>query len=169
MASKITRCAIAHVYIQKLVIAFDFDGTLHNGVWGSFLEIDDEYIEIIKELQALGCHIIIFTCRENLKSAPSNEMVEYDKKDVIKMLADYNIKAKVNENICEPFADLIDENDLSKCRKVTADLYVDDRSICYDRELAVAMLRSLIEAIKENQKVFMCRKLTRNVKKVWED
>lgn len=95
------------------ILAIDFDGTLCTPAWPGIGEPMDEMIEYVKEQRAAGTRLILWTNRsgENLEEA-----VEWCKQRGLEF-------DTVNENLPE----LIElyKND---CRKINADIYIDDKA-----------------------------------------
>lgn len=97
-----------------MIIAVDFDGTLHTGEFPNIGKPADDAIEVMKILHNEGHYLIIWTCRcgERLTEA-------------INWLLEHGIPFhRVNEH--EP-SNLAKYE--SNARKVYAHLYVDDRQI----------------------------------------
>jgi hypothetical protein len=97
-----------------MTIAVDFDGTLHTGEWPSIGEPMPGAVYAMKRLKADGHYLIIWSCREG---------------DAQQAMADWLIEHEI------PF-DRINDNHPDNIalygvnsRKISADLYVDDRSI----------------------------------------
>ena len=96
------------------VVAVDFDGTLCKSVFPDCGEPIIEVVNFVKEIKKKGAKIILWTCREG---------------EVLSIALDW----------CKEYGlefDYINENDPkrtelwgSDCRKVGADLYLDDRAI----------------------------------------
>lgn len=101
---------------RKLTLAIDFDDTIVNSKWPAIGTLKPFAKEVINELyEDYNCDIIIWTCRENKEL-----------QDVIEFLAENNIKyTTINDNTPEILSHWSNLN----CRKVFADLYIDDRSI----------------------------------------
>lgn len=101
---------------RKLTLAIDFDDTIVNSKWPDIGELKPFAKEVINELyNDYNCDIIIWTCRENKEL-----------QDVYEFLNKNDIKyTTINENtpaIIKCWSNL-------NCRKVFADLYIDDRGI----------------------------------------
>lgn len=96
------------------VIAVDFDGTLCKQAWPEIGEENEILIEHLKEQQAAGAGLILWTNREG---DLLEEAVEWCKAHGLTFDA-------VNANLPE----LIDlyKND---CRKINADIYIDDKAV----------------------------------------
>jgi hypothetical protein len=97
-----------------MIIAVDFDGTLHTGHWPETGAPVPYAIETMKRLKADGHYLIIWTCREG---DAQTEMINW--------LLEKGIPFdRVNRNA--PGA----AERYGHCsRKVFADLYIDDRQI----------------------------------------
>ena len=96
------------------VIAVDFDGTLCKQAWPEIGEENKILIEHLKEQQAAGARLILWTNREG---DLLEEAVEWCKAHGLTF-------DTVNANLPE----LIDlyKND---CRKINADIYIDDKAV----------------------------------------
>lgn len=97
-----------------MVVAVDFDGTLHDGKWPGIGEPLEGAINIMKEIQELGVYIVIWTCRSG-----------DDQTRMINWLLEHHIPFdRVNDNRPEQTAYFGNNS-----RKVNADLYIDDKQI----------------------------------------
>lgn len=97
------------------IIAVDFDGTLScNALWPALGLPNKKLIACLKTRKEMGDKLILWTCRNG---ELLNEAVEWCKKHGLEFDA-------VNENIPEVIA--LYGND---SRKVSADLYIDDKSV----------------------------------------
>ena len=110
------------------VIAVDFDGTLCKQAWPEIGEENKILIEHLKEQQAAGARLILWTNREG---DLLEEAVEWCKAHGLTF-------DTVNANLPE----LIDlyKND---CRKINADIYIDDKAVNPIRRRQIAGLTSL--------------------------
>lgn len=96
------------------IIAVDFDGTLFENAWPEIGVPREEIIHYIKQEQANGAKIILWTCR-------AGEKLE----NAIKACAEYGIHFDaVNENLPE-----IINIFGSDTRKIVANEYLDDLAI----------------------------------------
>ena len=96
------------------VIAVDFDGTLCKSAWPDIGEANDGPIEWLKDCRKNGDKVILYTCREKeLLTAAlmwcMRRGLEFD---------------AVNRNLPERI-----EQYGVDCRKISADIYLDDRAI----------------------------------------
>ena len=99
--------------MKKLVIAIDFDGTIVTNKYPDIGYLKRNAKEVINELFDAGHDIIINSCRQGREE---REMVEF--------LIDNEIKFNaVNENLCYRIEEY--GND---CRKIGADVYIDDKA-----------------------------------------
>ena len=100
-----------------MVVAVDFDGTLtEDGFYPNCGKPIYKNIEYVKELKATGNKIILWTCREkeSLQKA-------------VNWCKDFGLDfAAVNENI-DPEIKI--EQFGYSCRKVYADIYLDDKAM----------------------------------------
>ena len=96
------------------VIAVDFDGTICRNKWPDIGEANDGLIEWLKNCRKNGDKLILYTCREGdlLRAA-----VMWCK------ARDLDFDA-INDNLPERV-----EQYGSNCRKISADIYLDDRAV----------------------------------------
>lgn len=97
------------------VIAVDFDGTLCREAWPKIGAANHKLIRLLKERQQeRGVKLILWTCREGALL-----------RDAVRWCAAHGLVFDaVNQNLPER----IDQYG-GDCRKVSADLYIDDRAI----------------------------------------
>lgn len=95
------------------IIAVDFDGTLCTECFPAIGMPNLPLISLLKELRRQGCQVILWTCRcgERL-----SEAVEWCRRFGLEFDA-------VNENVPDTI-----EKYGTESRKISADVYVDDRS-----------------------------------------
>ena len=112
----------------KRIIAVDFDGTLHTGTWPEIGEVNTTVFNFCRNEQLNGSRLILWTNRtgKQLEDAVAwckERGLEFD---------------TVNENLPE----LIElyGND---CRKINADIYIDDKAVNPMRRRQIAGLTSL--------------------------
>ena len=95
-----------------MIIAIDFDGTLHTGEWPGIGAPAPYAIEVMKRLHDDGHYLIIWTCREGKYQT-----------DMINWLSEKGI----------PFDRINDNTEWEQygynARKVNADVYIDDRNL----------------------------------------
>lgn len=97
-----------------MIIAIDFDGTLHTGQWPAIGEPMAYAPDAVRRLKDAGHYIIIWTCREGAEQTAA-----------VNWLLDQGI----------PFDRINDHHPDSRrlygyaARKVNADLYIDDRQL----------------------------------------
>ena len=110
------------------IIAVDFDGTLHTGTWPEIGDVNMTVFNFCRNEQSNGARLILWTNRvgEQLEDAVAwckERGLEFD---------------AVNENLPE----LIElyGND---CRKINADIYIDDKAVNPMRRRQIAGLTSL--------------------------
>lgn len=97
-----------------MIIAVDFDGTLHTGKWPAIGCVSPHAVEIMQKLSADGHTLIIWTSRDG------KELI-----DAINWLLNHRIPFdRVNDN-CPHKTELYGSNS----RKVYAHCYVDDKQI----------------------------------------
>lgn len=99
-------------YIDKKIIAVDFDGTLAITEYPEIVKPIESVIEFVKAEKEKGNIIILNTCRHD---TALEQAIEWCKVQGIEF--DY-----VNENVPE----LIEK--YGDCRKIAADLYIDDKA-----------------------------------------
>jgi hypothetical protein len=101
--------------MKKLDIAVDFDGTITKGdCWPEVGELREDAIYCIRKLYEEGHCIIIWTCREDETKAKAVQAL-------------FNNRVPfhfINENNPERIARFG-----SDCRKIGADVYVDDKAV----------------------------------------
>lgn len=107
-------------------IAVDFDGVLVKDKWPEIGDPITENIELIKRLKADGHKIILWTCRTGFQLA---EAVQYLRNNF-----DLTFD-KVNENLTETIIKYGGDS-----RKITADIYFDDRNAGYEQLRVLADL-----------------------------
>lgn len=100
-----------------MIIATDFDGTISMGEWPSVGPANDKLVRFLIKRQRMGDRLILWTCRagEELEKA-----VEYCHTLGLSFDA-------VNDNLPE-----IVEKYGSNSRKITCDVYIDDRAVHID-------------------------------------
>ncbi len=98
-------------------LAVDFDGTLCYSVWPELGPPNEKLIETLKKLREEGTKLILWTCREE---ETLDEAVEWCKQYGLEFDA-------VNDNLPEA-----KEYFQHNSRKVSCDLYIDDRAIYPD-------------------------------------
>jgi hypothetical protein len=97
-----------------MIIAIDFDGTLHTGEWPSIGEPMPDAVDVMRRLKADGHYLIIWSCREGLEQAA-----------MIDWLNEHGIPFdRVNDNRPDDIARYGGNS-----RKITADIYIDDRNL----------------------------------------
>jgi Restriction endonuclease len=100
--------------VISMIIAVDFDGTLFEDEFPEIGEPITSVIEVIKILKKFGHKIILWTCRcgDDLQAA-------------INACYDAGIQFDaINENLPEQI-----EKYNNDCRKISADIYIDDKSL----------------------------------------
>ncbi len=97
-----------------MIIAIDFDGTLHTGKYPNIGTPQPYSVQVMNELHADGHYLIIWTCRENQQQT-----------DMINWLLEHKIPFhRINDHAPE-MAKLYKNNS----RKVYAHLYIDDKQV----------------------------------------
>lgn len=97
-----------------MIIAIDFDGTLHTGAWPSIGEPAKNTAEVLRKLKSDGHYLIIWTCREG---NDQTEMVNW-------LLANKIPFDRVNDNKPNSW-----ESYGYNARKIYADVYIDNRQL----------------------------------------
>ncbi|MEA4918143.1 hypothetical protein SDC9_150402 [bioreactor metagenome] len=114
-----------------MIIAIDFDGTIHTGVYPNIGSPASNAASVIRRLKVQGHCIIIWTCRECVYQ---QKMVEWLNKQGIPF--DY-----INKNSPEIISEFQGDS-----RKIFADVYIDDRGITglpsWERIYSIISLRS---------------------------
>jgi hypothetical protein len=97
-----------------MIIAIDFDGTLHNGEWPSIGEPMPWATDTMRRLKEDGHYLIIWSCREGREQTA-----------MVNWLLGHGIAFdRVNDNHPELVARYGGNS-----RKISADLYIDDRQL----------------------------------------
>lgn len=97
-----------------MIIAIDFDGTLHHGKWPEIGAAAPYAVDVMKRLKADGHYLIIWTCREGARQT-----------EAINWLLENGIPFdRVNEHCLKSIAQYGYAS-----RKVYAHLYVDDKQV----------------------------------------
>ena len=102
-------------------VAVDFDGTLCADAFPEIGEPNRLVIAYVKKLAAEGSKIILHTCRENGTRGLLDEAEEFCRVHGIPLYA-------INENPGNLYA-VKNGLEPSACRKVYADLYIDDKAV----------------------------------------
>lgn len=98
-----------------MIIAIDFDGTLHDGQWPGIGQPAFSAVEVMNLLKSKGHYLIIWTCR-------SGERLT----EAVNWLLEKGIPFdRINDH--EP--EHLKEFDNSNARKVYAHLYIDDKQV----------------------------------------
>ena len=126
------------------ICAIDYDGTIRNGkrLRDEDNTIDPECIEAILELWAIGCHLILWTCREG-------ELLEQAKEN-LKNNGIFYCFEEFNDNIGD-LKELWETNP----RKIYADYYIDELNIggLLDWEKVVEIIKQDEYFTKEKKNV----------------
>ncbi|CCZ10492.1 putative uncharacterized protein [Odoribacter sp. CAG:788] len=97
-----------------MIIAVDFDGTLHTGQWPTIGATTPYAVEVMNKLKADGHYLVIWTCRAG------DQLTE-----AINWLQEKGIPFnRINDNHPESVAKYG-----GNARKVYADLYIDDKQV----------------------------------------
>ena len=97
-----------------MIIAVDFDGTLHTGKWPEIGAPTPYAVEMMRKLKADGHYLIIWTCREQDRQT-----------EAVNWLLEHGIPFdRINEHKAGSW-----EAYGYKARKVYAHLYVDDKQV----------------------------------------
>lgn len=105
---------ISNTNLEGCIIAVDFDNTIAVTKYPEIIEPIDMTIFILKQAKERGATIILWTCREGKEL---EDAVNWCKENNVPI--DY-----VNENVPERI-----EKWGNDCRKIGADVYIDDRAI----------------------------------------
>jgi hypothetical protein len=99
--------------MSNKIIAVDFDGTLCENKWPEIGEPNMEMIEYLRTQQSLGAKVILWTCRDGGELA-----------DALIWCMEHGLSFDtVNRNLPE-----IVEKFGRDCRKIFADVYIDDKA-----------------------------------------
>lgn len=101
-----------------MIIAVDFDGTItKDNTYPHIKELNHELIASLKELKSQGHKLILWTCR-------CDEFLD----DAVKVCSNNGLTFDaINDNIEEHIAKFN-----NNCRKVYADIYIDDKNSLID-------------------------------------
>lgn len=116
-------------------LAVDFDGTLVEDKFPEIGTAKPEVVELIKELQELGVHTVLWTCRKGDMLPPA---VEWCKQHGLSF-------DSVNENLPE-----VKEKWGGDTRKVMVDYYFDDKNLG-GIEAQIQTLLCIKQTIKKNK------------------
>lgn len=118
-------------YDENFVVAVDFDGTIAKGsTFGSTGTLDTEARDVLKELKALGCVLVLWTCREG-----------DDLEEAIGLLDRWGVPM-----------DYFNEYPLRNGNpKVNADFYIDDKA--WTGPIDWAAVRDHVKELKDNASV----------------
>lgn len=142
--SLLTKCYDKIKNNRALIIAVDFDGVLCEDKFPNIGEFDIELIDCIKHLMRLNNRIVLWTCRENVHKHDENGNIAIEwnmLNEVIEKLQTHELNFdNVNSNIVPSSWDEWH----GERRKVSADVYIDDRNPSYNREETLCFLKNLI-------------------------
>lgn len=116
-----------------MIIAFDFDGTLVEDRFPEIGPADEDMIRIAKALRVFDYEVILWTSRAGERLT---EAVNWCREHGLYFDA-------VNDNSPTNIAMYSKEYPVPS-RKVYADVYVDDKSLGYNREQAIESLTNLL-------------------------
>lgn len=100
--------------MRRKVWAVDFDGTLCENRWPSIGLPHDDVINALKVARQCGVRLVLWTCRTG--TALDDAIIWCTQQGLIFDAINDNVPDVIDEYGCNP-------------RKITADLYIDDRSI----------------------------------------
>lgn len=100
-----------------MIYAVDFDGTLSFGEWPEVGPANEELFDFLKRRQRLGDKLILWTCRAGI---PLEDAIDFCRENGLVFDA-------VNDNLPETI-----EKYGSNSRKITCDVYLDDKAIAAD-------------------------------------
>lgn len=129
-ATESTRGEIELARKRAPIIAVDFDGTLCENAWPGIGETKWETVQALIAARAAGARLILWT---NRVGARLTEAIEWARNRELEFDA-------VNENLPEILAAFVTD-----CRKVYADIYLDDRAA----QPSAAFLEQLWETARE--------------------
>lgn len=116
---------------KVIIIAVDFDGTLCVDKYPAIGAADDELIKALKAVQERGHILILNTCRCG----------KYLQDAVLWCQERGLIFEGVNEN----HNSTILRYDGNEARKITADVHIDDKDICFNRLIVLNQLKKIIQ------------------------
>jgi hypothetical protein len=130
---------------KKYIIAVDFDGVIVEEFWPAMGPVITRTVNIIKKLRAEGHKVILWTCRTGKQLTDALDFCR---------LYDLEFDA-VNENLPETI-----EKYGGDSRKITADLYFDDRNASFEQIEILAQtgmteaeyIKKLIQNVKGSEK-----------------
>jgi hypothetical protein len=100
-----------------MIYAVDFDSTLSFGEWPAVGPVNKELVDFLLRRQMMGDKVILWTCRAGKPL-----------KDAVDFCREYGLVFDaVNDNLPE-----IVEKYGSNSRKITCDVYIDDRAVHVD-------------------------------------
>lgn len=109
-----------------MILAIDFDGTIVTNRFPAIGEPLPGALETLRDLQAAGYSLILWTCRGNHKTDPNKQYLD----DAVAWLTSHGITLAA-ANACWPLSASEDACPHSEFAhdKVFADLYIDDRNL----------------------------------------
>ena len=118
---------------MNLCIAVDFDGVICESAWPEIGAVKPRIVRALLDAQDAGIDLVLYTCRTAQALADAREIC-----------ALLGLRfAAVNENLPWRIASYGGD-----CRKISADLYIEDRAAGYSDDAAVLAIEALIERRK---------------------
>lgn len=104
----------AFVFNSNTVLAVDFDHTLCHSVWPGTGAPNTQLIQKLKRVQAAGCHLVLWTCREG-------RLLE----DAVQWCREQGLEFEaINDN-----PEWLKQEYGNNCRKIGAHYFLDDRAL----------------------------------------
>lgn len=119
---------------MNLCIAVDFDGVICESAWPEIGAVKPRIVRALLDAQRAGIDLILYTCRTGRALDDAVEIC-----DLLKLQFE-----AVNENLPWRIASYGGD-----CRKISADLYLDDRAAGYSDDAAILAIEALIGRKKE--------------------
>lgn len=130
------------------VIALDFDGTCCEHAFPEIGRVLEQHLAVhnkIRELKAAGNMIILWTCREDKAERKYlTEAVEWLKK--------MNVPIDFVNEYPNPGWSGFKKGEMIPCRKVTADIYIDDKALHHE-EVHRLVIREKFNPLEEKSDV----------------
>ncbi len=115
--------------MNDLVIAVDFDGVICHSKYPSVDNLDYEIIDLLKQLKEKGVYLILHTCRHS--NALDNAINAVNEKGLFFDAYNENLTCRIEV--------------YGECRKIGADIYIDDKDICHDYYRMKYLLKCLVD------------------------
>lgn len=117
-----------------MIIAIDFDGVLNQGAFPAAGPLDHQLVDLLPLIQEQGHTVVLWTCRAGILLADALEALSTRK--FRPNLVNANCPTRITEYGTDS-------------RKVSADLYIDDRAAGYTRAAALEALLNIAFPVKD--------------------